>query len=348
MNINKYFAETIGTFAMVFCGTGAMVINEVTRGSVTHIGIALTFGMIVMAMIYSLGEISGAHFNPAVTIGFSVAGKFPVKHVLPYFASQAIGAFAASAMLKYLFPQSITLGATIPSGTDMQSFWLELILTYFLMLVIMRVAHGSKETGMMAGIAIGSIIALEAAFAGPISGASMNPVRSLAPAVVSGHLSSIWIYLTAPFIGAVLAVLSNKYLLTTPNNPMKKNILFVCVENANRSQMAQAFARIYGVHTVEAYSAGSKPSGTINAKAIASMKEVGYDMSSHKSKSLDEIPDIEYDYVVTMGCGDACPYVKTKNRIDWDIPDPRDMDPEAFAEVRDLIARKVKELVEKI
>jgi len=126
---------------------------------------------------------------------------------------------------------------------------------------------------------------------------------------------------------------------------MKKSILFVRVENANRSQMAQAFARIYGVNTIEAYSAGSKPSGKINPKAIASMKEIGYDMSSHESKSLDEIPDIEYDYVVTMGCGDACPTVKAKKRIDWNIQDPRDMDMQHFAFVRDFIGAKVKKLL---
>jgi len=126
---------------------------------------------------------------------------------------------------------------------------------------------------------------------------------------------------------------------------MKKNILFVCVENANRSQIAQAFARMYGHDKIEAYSAGSRPSGFINPKAITAMKELGYDLNNHDSKSLDEIPDIEYDYVVTMGCGDACPYVKAKKRIDWDIPDPRDMDAQQFAFVRDFIGQKVKKLL---
>jgi len=129
---------------------------------------------------------------------------------------------------------------------------------------------------------------------------------------------------------------------------MKKNILFVCIENANRSQMAQAFARMYDGKNIEAYSAGSKPSGVINPKAIASMKELGYDLNTHDSKSLDDIPDIEYDYVVTMGCGDACPYVRTKNRIDWNIPDPRGMDMKHFSQVRDLIGRMVKGLIEEL
>ena len=129
---------------------------------------------------------------------------------------------------------------------------------------------------------------------------------------------------------------------------MKKNILFVCIENANRSQMAQGFANIYGKDNVNAFSAGSKPSGKINPKAIAAMKEFGYDMTNHISKSLDDIPDIEYDYVVTMGCGDACPYVKTRHREDWNIPDPKDLEPVAFLKVRDMIGEKVKGLIESL
>ena len=129
---------------------------------------------------------------------------------------------------------------------------------------------------------------------------------------------------------------------------MKKNILFVCIENSNRSQMAQAFSIIHDGDRVNAYSAGSKPSGRINPKAIAAMKELGYDLSMHDSKSLDEIPKVEYEYAVTMGCGDACPMVKARNREDWNIPDPRDMGEAEFRKVRDLIESKVKELLQKI
>ncbi len=127
-----------------------------------------------------------------------------------------------------------------------------------------------------------------------------------------------------------------------------KQVLFVCIENSNRSQMAQAFANIYGAGKVAAYSAGSKPSGKINPKAIAAMKELGYDLSIHESKSLDEIPGGEYEYAVTMGCGDACPLVRAKHRLDWNIPDPRDMNEEDFRQVRDMIGRKVKELISNI
>ncbi len=128
----------------------------------------------------------------------------------------------------------------------------------------------------------------------------------------------------------------------------KKNLLFVCIENSNRSQMSQAFAKILGGDSVVSYSAGSKPSGIVNPKAIASMAELGYDLSKHDSKSLEEIPDIEYDAVVTMGCGDACPFVKAKLRDDWQIPDPKHMEPEEFRKVRDFIRGKVEELLTRV
>ena len=122
-----------------------------------------------------------------------------------------------------------------------------------------------------------------------------------------------------------------------------KRVLFVCVENSNRSQMAEAFARIHGGDKIEAYSAGSRPSGKINPKAIRTMKEMGYDLSTHRSKSLSEISDIEFDFVATMGCGDECPFVRATRREDWDIPDPKDLPLEEFRGVRDLIKTKVKE-----
>lgn len=205
--MKNYFAEFFGTFGLVFAGTGAIVINQVTGGAVvTHVGVALTFGLIVLAMIYTFGDISGAHFNPAVTLGFVAARRFPVAEILPYLASQAAGALVASGLLRLLFPQNQTLGATLPAGPAMQSFVLEVVLTWLLMLVILNVSHGAKEKGITAGIVIGSVIGLEAMFAGPICGASMNPVRSFAPALISGHLEHLWVYLTAPTLGALLAV----------------------------------------------------------------------------------------------------------------------------------------------
>ena len=197
---------------MVFCGTGAIIINQQTNGAITHVGVAITFGLIVMAMIYALGNISGAHLNPAVTIAFTLAKKFEVKQVAPYIISQLVGAFLASLVLKNLFPTNEFLGATLPSGTALQSFILEFILTFFLMLVIINVATGSKEQGMFAGLAIGSTVLLEAMFAGPICGASMNPARSLAPAVVSGHTEHLWVYISSTILGAALAIPTWKFL----------------------------------------------------------------------------------------------------------------------------------------
>ncbi|MDA9215724.1 MIP family channel protein [Flavobacteriaceae bacterium] len=206
----RFISEIIGTFALVFCGTGAMVINDFTGGTVTHVGVAITFGLIVMGMIYAFGDISGAHMNPAVTIGFAYAKKFPWKEVPAYVLAQLIGAFLASGILLYLFPESQTLGATLPGLSALKVFILEIILSFFLMVVIINVSTGSKEIGVVAGIAIGSIVLLEAMFAGPITGASMNPARSIAPAVVSGNIADLWIYIFAPIIGCVLAVVSCK------------------------------------------------------------------------------------------------------------------------------------------
>lgn len=206
----RFISEIIGTFALVFCGTGAMVINDFTGGTVTHVGVAITFGLIVMGMIYAFGDISGAHMNPAVTIGFAYAKKFPWKEVPAYVLAQLIGAFLASGILLYLFPESQTLGATLPGLSAIKVFIFEIILSFFLMVVIINVSTGSKEIGVVAGIAIGSVVLLEAMFAGPITGASMNPARSIAPAIVSGNIADLWIYIFAPIIGCVLAVVSCK------------------------------------------------------------------------------------------------------------------------------------------
>ena len=204
--MKKFASEFVGTFAMVFAGTGAIVINDVSAGVITHVGIALTFGLIVLAMIYAVGDVSGAHLNPAVTVGFFAAHRFSGGLVIPYIFSQCSGAVVASVVLHLLFPTHATLGGTHPSGPAVQSLVLELILTTILMFVILSVSTNGKERGVTAGIAVGSVIALEALFAGPISGASMNPARSLAPALISMRFDGLWIYLMAPMIGALLAV----------------------------------------------------------------------------------------------------------------------------------------------
>lgn len=205
--MKQYFAELLGTFTLVFAGTGAIIINDLSGGSITHVGIALTFGLVVMTMIYTVGDVSGAHLNPAVTFGFWIARRFPLRKLLPYILSQCAGAILASATLRLLFPRHPTLGATLPTGSLGQAFVLEIILAFFLMFVIINVSHGAKEKGLMAGVAIGAMVGLEALFAGKITGASMNPARSIAPAIVSGNIKDLWLYLIAPLIGATLGIL---------------------------------------------------------------------------------------------------------------------------------------------
>ena len=204
--MKRLFAEFLGTFILVFAGTGAIVINHASGGVIGHAGIALTFGLVVLAMIYTFGDVSGAHLNPAVTLGFAAAGRFPANEIPGYITAQLGGAFAASGLLKLLFPADPTLGATLPAGSTMQSFIMEIILTAILMLVILSVSTGAKEKGVTAGIAIGAVIALEAMFAGPICGASMNPARSLAPAIVSGNFQHLWLYPLATILGSIIAV----------------------------------------------------------------------------------------------------------------------------------------------
>jgi aquaporin Z len=210
--MRKYIGEFIGTFALVFAGTGAIVINDFSGGAITHPGIALTFGLIVMTMIYAVGDVSGAHLNPAVTVAFWVARLFPGRQVLPYVVSQIAGGISASLLLRFTFPDHNTLGATLPAIVPPGAFVFELLLTFILMFVIVHVSTGAKEKGLMAGVAVGGTVALEAMFAGPATGASMNPARSLAPALVSGHMEHMWIYLVATFIGAALAVFSCRFL----------------------------------------------------------------------------------------------------------------------------------------
>ena len=205
----KYLAEALGTFCLVFSGTGAVVVDQVTGGKVTGVGIGLVFGLVVLAMIYAIGHISGAHMNPAVTLGFAAAGRLPRREVAPYVAAQFAGALAASFAVKLIFlGQASALGATVPAGSWVQSFVLEAVLTFMLMFVVMGVSTDHRAQGAMAGIAVGATVAMEAIFAGPISGASMNPARSLASALLAGILKDQWIYAAAPVLGAVLGALA--------------------------------------------------------------------------------------------------------------------------------------------
>jgi aquaporin NIP len=214
----ELLAELIGTYILVFAGTGAIIIETLT-GAMGHVGIAMTFGLVVTVLVYTLGHISGAHFNPAVSIAFTFMHELEKKRLLPYIAVQLIGAILASLTLYLLFMEEAKsmaelsyLGATLPHGSEMQSFVLEFILTFILMFVIVGSAVHEKAVKSFAGIAIGATVGLEAMFAGPICGASMNPARSISPALVSGNFEHLWLYVVATILGAVCAVWVNKYI----------------------------------------------------------------------------------------------------------------------------------------
>ncbi|GIM45148.1 aquaporin [Collibacillus ludicampi] len=207
----KLISEFIGTYFLVFAGTGAVVINELTK-SLTHVGIALTFGLVVMAMIYTFGHISGAHFNPAVTLGFLTTGDIRLQEAILYIVTQVLAAIASSGSLLLMFGNVANLGATLPRFSWQQSFALEFILTFVLMIVILGSAVHGKADKSFAGVAIGATVGLEAMFGGPISGASMNPARSIGPALVSGTLEYLWIYIVATILGAIVAAIVYKIL----------------------------------------------------------------------------------------------------------------------------------------
>lgn len=203
----RFCSEVLGTFILVVIGCGAVVVNDLHEGAVTHVGISLVFGLVVMAIVYALGDISGAHINPAVTVGFWAARRFAGRDVAPYIVAQLIGATLAAVCLRGMFGVHETLGSTLPAGSPGQSFALEVLLTAILMFVILCVSSGAKEKGIMAGAAIGSVIAFEALFGGPVSGASMNPARSLGPAIVSGNLGEHqWVYVVAPVLGSLVSI----------------------------------------------------------------------------------------------------------------------------------------------
>ncbi|MBM4405485.1 MAG: MIP family channel protein [Chloroflexi bacterium] len=211
-DLNRYFTEFVGTFILVFVGTGAIVIDVVTGGTVGNLGIGLTFGLIVMAVIIATGHISGAHINPAVTLAFALTRHFPKRDILPYWIAQLAGACAAGAIVLGLFGDVRQLGATLPRDTASQAFIIEFFLTTILMFVIMAVATDARIIKSNAAIAIGAVVALEATYAGPITGASMNPARSFGPSLVSGYFADQWVYWLGPILGALFGAFLYKFI----------------------------------------------------------------------------------------------------------------------------------------
>jgi len=204
-------AEAIGTFALVFAGAGAVMVDGKTH-ALGHVGVAITFGLVIMAMVYAVGHISGAHFNAAVTFAFALTRHFPWSLAAGYWLAQSVGAVTAAALLRGSLGDIAHVGSTLPSGSQGQSFLWELVMTFFLMFVILAVATDTRAVGEAAAIAIGGTIGLDAMFGGPISGASMNPMRSLGPALVSGDLHALWLYIVAPLIGAALGGLAYQFV----------------------------------------------------------------------------------------------------------------------------------------
>lgn len=217
--MRRYAAEALGTFALVFAGTGAVITDELTGGAVGLVGVAMTFGLIVMAMIYAIGDLSGAHINPVVSLGAWVAGRFDAKQVPPYVVAQCLGAVAASISLRTLYPEATTLGETLPQGAAFRSLALEVMLTFLLVFVIFNATAPGKPEASLAGLVIGGTVALEVFVGGPISGASMNPARSIGPALVAGKLEYLWIYVVGPGVGAVLAAGVTRVLRSADGQP---------------------------------------------------------------------------------------------------------------------------------
>jgi aquaporin NIP len=226
-------AEAIGTFALVFAGAGAVMVDA-TSGSLGHVGIAATFGLVIMAMIYAVGHVSGAHFNPAVSFAFGLTRHFPWPHVGAYWAAQLLGALAAALLLRASLGDVGNVGATLPSGSAPQAVLWETILTFFLMFVIMAVATDTRAVGEAAAIAIGGTVALDALFGGPITGASMNPARSFGPAVASWELGDLWIYVLAPLAGAALGAIAYQFVRGEPTRPGE-----IAPDRANSARMRE-------------------------------------------------------------------------------------------------------------
>jgi MIP family channel proteins len=216
--LRRSAAEALAAFALVFAGCGAAVTNAAYGGALGTVGIALVFGLVIMAMVYATGHLSGAHVNPAVTVAFSLTRHFPAREAIAYVVAQCAGAVIGALLLLAVWPeQPAQLGATVPSISIGGALAYEMVLTAFLMFVIMAVATDTRSVGAAAAIAIGGTVGLDALFGGPVTGASMNPARSLGPALASGEWTDFWIYVAGPLLGAALGALA--YQLVRGGHP---------------------------------------------------------------------------------------------------------------------------------
>jgi len=422
---------------------------EAKTGRLGHLGIAVTFGLVIMAMIYAVGHISGAHFNSAVTFAFSLTRHFPWRRALGYWAAQLAGAILAALLLRASLGDLADVGATLPSGSDGQAFLWEAVLTFFLMFVIMSVATDTRAVGEAAAIAIGGTVGLDALFGGPITGASMNPARSIGPALASGTLTHSGSMSPRRFSGrrsarspissfvgripiqpAVEEQLTGffpvaHHHVTASSNRMQRmsvqldavtqahvdkatddlcdeftgifsretvarfvgesivalegakvadfvpvlahrfarerlralgqaggeiakevpEVLFVCVQNAGRSQMAAALLKHRAAGRVHVRTAGSAPVEEIHSETAQALAELGLDIREEFPKPLTDEVVRAADVVVTMGCGDACPIYPGKRYEDWELDDPAGQGPESVRTIRDEIDRRVQRLV---
>nr|AAL05942.1 early embryogenesis aquaglyceroporin [Pinus taeda] len=214
-SVRKVVAEFIGTFFLIFVGCGSVVVDKISNGSITHLGVSLVWGMAAMIVIYSIGHISGAHLNPAVTLALAAVKRFPWVQVPGYIVAQVFGSISAGFLLRFMFGEVAFMGATVPSGSEMQSFALEIITTSLLVFVVSAVATDTKAVGELGGLAIGATIAMNVAISGPISGASMNPARTIGSAVAGNKYTSIWVYMVGPVIGALMGAMSYNMIRET-------------------------------------------------------------------------------------------------------------------------------------
>lgn len=210
--LKRFVAEFIGTFGLVFTGTGAIIVNEITDGSVTSLGVSIVFGLVVMVMVYAIGHVSGAHINPAVSLAFAIIRHFPFRDLMPYWLAQLSGAVVASLTLRFIFGPGTSLGMTLPAGGPWQALVMEFMLTFLLMFIIVSVATDVRAVGAAAAIAIGATIGLGSIFAGPVTGGSFNPARSFGPALVSGHFALHWVYWFGPMMGAVFGAVTYEFI----------------------------------------------------------------------------------------------------------------------------------------